>query len=201
MSPQGRPRKFDEGQVLCAARDVFWEYGFEAASLAQLRAATGLSSASLYGAFGSKVELFERAIEHYVDGPGRVTDIAADTSLTAAEALSSMLSASINMQSDPTHPMGCLITLSATIGATSGEACVAYAAASRRRGADRRRIADCVRRGQRDGQFSNEVDADTLGSLIYTFLSGISTQLRDGVSSEQLHDAADVLMSRVRLAG
>lgn len=180
---------------------VFWEYGFEAATLAQLREATMLSSASLYGAFGSKSELFERAVEHYANGPGRVTDLAADPNLAAAEALSCMLNASIDMQSDPAHPPGCLITLSATIGTDSDEARAARAAASSRRRADRLRIADCVRRGQRDGEFSNDLDADTIASLIHTFLLGVSTQLRDGVPPQQLRDAADTLIDRVHLVG
>jgi AcrR family transcriptional regulator len=201
MAPQGRPRKFDEGRVLSAAMNVFWEYGFEAATLMQLREATMLSSASLYGAFGSKSELFERAVEHYVNGPGQVTDLAGDTNLTAAEALSAMLTASINMQSDPAHPQGCLITLSATIGADSDEARAARDAASRRRRADRHRIADCVRRGQRGGEFSTDLDADTTAALIYTFLLGVSTQLRDGVPPQQLRDAADMLIERVCVWG
>lgn len=50
--------------VLDAAMLLFWEQGYEATSLAQLRAATGLSSASLYGAFGSKEGLFKQVVEH-----------------------------------------------------------------------------------------------------------------------------------------
>ncbi|MGW2329269.1 TetR/AcrR family transcriptional regulator [Streptomyces sp. NPDC001700] len=56
--------------VLEAAMLLFWEQGYEATSLAQLRETTGLSSASLYGAFGSKEGLFEKAVEHYIAGPG-----------------------------------------------------------------------------------------------------------------------------------
>ncbi|MDF2822984.1 MAG: transcriptional regulator [Mycobacterium sp.] len=200
MAPQGRPRKFDEDQVLSAAMEVFWEHGFEAATLAQLREATRLSSASLYGAFGSKSELFERAVAHYVRGPGRVTDLADDTTSSAAESLSRMLRASIDMQSDPTHPQGCLITLSATIGASSDEARAARAAASRRRHADRLRITDCVRRGQQDGEFPKDVDVEATASLIHTFLLGVSTQLRDGVPAEQLRRAADTLIRRLSTA-
>ena len=94
MAQQGRPRTFVEEEVLDAAMQVFWRHGYEASSIAQLRAATGLSSASLYGAFGSKEGLFERAIEHYITGPGRVSELVSDLSVdppaaqpTAAELL------------------------------------------------------------------------------------------------------------------
>jgi TetR/AcrR family transcriptional repressor of nem operon len=49
-----------------AARDVFWERGYVATSLAQLQAATGLSRSSLYQTFGSKRGLFGRAVDNYL---------------------------------------------------------------------------------------------------------------------------------------
>lgn len=197
MATSGRPRKFDEGEVLDAAMLVFWQHGYEAATLAQLREATRLSSASLYGAFGSKSELFERAVAHYAKGPGRVTDLVADLHLRPAEALLRMLDASIDMQSDPSHPIGCLVALSATIGTDSPDAATARSAAGGRRQADRERIADCVRRGQRDGELSTDLDADTITTLVHTFLLGTSTQLRDGVPPETLHAAARACLAQV----
>ena len=38
-----RPRKFDEGVVLTAARDSFWRTGYEGTSISDLTEATGLS--------------------------------------------------------------------------------------------------------------------------------------------------------------
>ncbi len=47
--------------------DVFWEQGFEATSMADLCAATGLHKGSLYQAFGDKHALFMRALKAYAD--------------------------------------------------------------------------------------------------------------------------------------
>lgn len=87
MSPVGRPRIFDMEAALEAAMLLFWEQGYEATSLAQLRETTGLSSASLYGAFGSKEGLFEKAVEHCIAGPGSVTDVVADEAESPREAI------------------------------------------------------------------------------------------------------------------
>ena len=46
---------------------VFWSRGYEATSLADLMAATGLSKSSLYDAFPSKHGLFLAALERYDD--------------------------------------------------------------------------------------------------------------------------------------
>ena len=65
--PVGRPREFDEGAVLEAAMEAFWQKGYEATSLADLCECTGLHKGSLYQAFGDKHQLFMSALQHYVD--------------------------------------------------------------------------------------------------------------------------------------
>src|SRR5262249_24207113 len=63
----GRPRGYDRDNVLVAARDLFWEQGYEATSISDLEQRTGLNRSSLYHEFGSKHELFEAALECYAD--------------------------------------------------------------------------------------------------------------------------------------
>lgn len=61
----GRPRAFDEGRALDRAIEVFWRLGYEGASLAELTHAMGINKPSLYAAYGSKEELFARALQRY----------------------------------------------------------------------------------------------------------------------------------------
>ncbi|ALS56645.1 TetR/AcrR family transcriptional regulator [Rathayibacter toxicus] len=63
----GRSQGFDTDAVVRAARAIFWERGFEEASLPELEAATGLRRSSLYHAFGSKRGLFDAAVQSYLD--------------------------------------------------------------------------------------------------------------------------------------
>ena len=60
-----RPQEFDTAQALSAAMHVFWRKGYEATSLADIMAATGLSKSSLYAAFGDKRSLFLAALSAY----------------------------------------------------------------------------------------------------------------------------------------
>ncbi|MBN3760680.1 TetR/AcrR family transcriptional regulator [Burkholderia sp. Ac-20365] len=62
-----RPREFDEERALEAARDAFWEHGYEGTSTRDLVKYTGMTQPSLYNAFGDKRALFRRALEHYLD--------------------------------------------------------------------------------------------------------------------------------------
>ena len=60
-----RPREFDEEQVIESLMKVFWEKGYQAASMQDLVAASGLLKGSLYGAFGDKQALYLVALRHY----------------------------------------------------------------------------------------------------------------------------------------
>ena len=60
----GRPRQFDEGEVLDAAMQAFWANGYEATSMADLMSVTGLHKGSLYQAFGDKHRLFVASLRN-----------------------------------------------------------------------------------------------------------------------------------------
>jgi TetR/AcrR family transcriptional regulator, transcriptional repressor for nem operon len=58
-----RLREFDIDEVMEAVTNAFWE----ATSLADLMAATGLQKGSIYKAFGDKRSLFLQALQAYLD--------------------------------------------------------------------------------------------------------------------------------------
>jgi TetR/AcrR family transcriptional repressor of nem operon len=66
MSP-GPPKSFDPDVALERARNVFWRRGYDGTGIAELEAELGLGRKSLYDTFGSKRELYLRALEHYTD--------------------------------------------------------------------------------------------------------------------------------------
>ena len=72
----GRPREFDEDDVLVKILDVFWAQGFEGTTMTDLVAATGLKKGSLYAAFGDKRTMYLCALARYertaVDGAVRL---------------------------------------------------------------------------------------------------------------------------------
>ena len=58
-------KSFDEDEAVGKAMQVFWEKGFEPASMADLIAGTGITRGSLYNAFGGKQQLFVKALQKY----------------------------------------------------------------------------------------------------------------------------------------
>lgn len=70
--PRGRPRQFDEQAAKQAILGVFWEKGFAATSLDDLSKATGMVRPSLYGAFGSKADMYLMSMDVFLDS---LTDV------------------------------------------------------------------------------------------------------------------------------
>ncbi|MEM9465564.1 MAG: TetR/AcrR family transcriptional regulator [Actinomycetota bacterium] len=64
---RGRPPKFDRDAVIGAAIGAFFHTGYEATTLPDLEAATGLDRSSLYNSFGGKRGLYDAAIATYLE--------------------------------------------------------------------------------------------------------------------------------------
>lgn len=60
-----RIEAFDREQVLKNAMNVFWEKGYNGASMQELVDATGLNRSSIYNSFGSKLELYQDTLSYY----------------------------------------------------------------------------------------------------------------------------------------
>ena len=103
----GRPREFDVDKALELALQVFWSKGYEGASMADLTEAMGITKPSLYAAFGNKEELFRKALDRYVDGPGGYVQVAL-AKPTMRAVVEHLLYEAADAVTDPDHPPGCL---------------------------------------------------------------------------------------------
>jgi len=65
--PVGRPRLFDEAEILDRAVDVLWRLGTKGATTRVLESELGITQSSIYNAFGDKSELLDRVIDRYLE--------------------------------------------------------------------------------------------------------------------------------------
>lgn len=115
MARTGRPRQFNREEAITAAMMLFWEYGFDSTSLAELKKAMGgISSASFYAAFESKDALFEEVLARYLATFGQVSAHLTNSALAPRTAIELTLRSSAQMQTGETHPLGCLVVQSAS---------------------------------------------------------------------------------------
>ncbi len=188
MARTGRPRKFDRDKAVAAAMELFWKHGFEGASLERLRKVMGgISSASFYAAFASKEALYREVLVSYLDTHGRVLEALSDGRLAPRDRIEQALRRSVRMQTDPSHPSGCMITLSATVGSAELDTLRVLTAAER--AANREAFSACVREGIELGELRPDADATGLAALFEGLLVGFSIQAVDQVPASALNGA------------
>jgi len=107
-----RAKEFDPEAVLEQAMELFWEQGFEATSAQDLVDCTGLNRSSLYNTFGSKQELYLRALDYYREQDADTFDRLLDQFDSARAALRHLLEEA--RPTDEGHPRGCFLA-SATV--------------------------------------------------------------------------------------
>jgi len=111
-----RPRSFDPDDVLEIARQMFWRKGFQATSLDEITAASGIAKPSLYAAFGDKNALFLKVLDRYHDGIlGWAERVLAQPG-SARDAIRQWLTGFIPYCSGEKGQWGCLSVNSATDG-------------------------------------------------------------------------------------
>ncbi|PLR31428.1 TetR family transcriptional regulator [Chimaeribacter californicus] len=178
----GRPRQFDRDEAVRQAMHLFWENGYDATSLSQLKAAIGrgITAPSFYAAFGSKEKLYKETVACYLHSHGRVTDALWDDTLPPRQAIETTLLRSARMQCETGHPKGCMVALG-VMSANSEEHRHLLAPLDTARARTREGFIRCVKRGVENGELHAGASPDTLGLVFNSFLFGISTLARDGV--------------------
>ncbi|TKI08856.1 TetR/AcrR family transcriptional regulator [Martelella alba] len=192
MARMGRPREFDRDKAVDKAMNLFWQKGFESASLADLRQTLQLSSASFYAAFGSKQALYKECLERYTQSCGEVASVLNNESLSPKVAMQTMLHKTIAMQTSPQSPAGCMAVLSGLNCDDENKEIELLAQTVRQQTRDA--VRRCVVRGIEQGEFSQSVNPDEFTLLLDCFIKGIAIEARDGVTEATLCAAADKLL-------
>jgi AcrR family transcriptional regulator len=189
--PKGRPREFDADLALDRALRVFWRRGYEGTTLPHLTEAMGINRPSLYAAFGSKEELFRKALDRYAEGPAAFLREALNEG-TARAVAERLLDGLIQVVTDRRNPRGCLMV--------QGALACGEAAESVRRELVSRRLAseEAVRerfeRAAAEGELPGNVDPADLGRYVVTVMHGIAVQAAGGASREELRRVKEMAM-------
>lgn len=196
MAQMGRPRTFDRDVAITQALHLFWEYGYDATSLSQLKAnmGGGITAPSFYAAFGSKQALFNEVMERYLNTHGRVTNSLFDTTLPPREAIERTLRRSAKMQCEPGHPKGCLVALG-LMSACSEESKAISQPLARERSLNRAGMVACIERAIAAGELPATVVPDAWATVFDSFLLGISVLARDGTPFKQIDAAVTQVMT------
>jgi TetR/AcrR family transcriptional regulator, transcriptional repressor for nem operon len=190
-----RPRSFDENAVLEAARDLFWERGYQATSLDDVTRATGVNKPSLYAAFGDKSALFARVLARYHTAILGLNKAMLDQPGTARAAVRTWLTGFLPHCSGMSGARGCLsvnTSLEASVLSPDIAAMVAGFQADLET-----HLRDTLKRGMDSGELPESLDAAGAARALLVAQSGLLVLARSRPSPDITAAAIERLLSSI----
>lgn len=187
-----RPRKFDERDVMVAARRQFNETGYHGTSVDDLSRATGLSKGSLYSAFDDKEALFQRVLDEYcascAEGAAALLEGPDDQALDRVRGW-------LRLPAGSTDRQGCLLAKATAELAWENDAVATRSLATFETIIDSCR--QLVEQAQRAGHLDPAADPEVLGGLIVTTHRGIEALAKAGVDVKTLNRIAEAAIDGI----
>jgi AcrR family transcriptional regulator len=181
---RGRPPAFDRETVLAAARDTFWQHGYDGSSIADLTAAMGITPQSLYAAFGSKAELYRETLDQYRRMPRPEPGNPFQDKIDTVTAFERFLTNSAKIFTAPEHPKGCMISTAVLNCAEENEPIAHHVASMRLQTLDI--FTARIERGIAEGDIRPEANPRSLARFLGAIVQGMSVQARDGATTDEL---------------
>lgn len=190
IAVRGRPREFDVEKALAAALRVFWEKGYEGASLTDLTDAMGITRPSLYAAFGNKEELFKRALDLYETEKLAYVKRALEAP-TARGVAQRMLEGAIEINTGECP--GCLRVIAA-VSCNNDDSPIRRNIKERTQ-SSRQAIVERMQRAIDEGDFTIPVDAEAMAAYLIAVVQGIAVQAREHVGPTDLRKIAQATLA------
>ena len=183
-----RYREFDETEVLEAAMRSFWAKGYDGTSVGDLECSMKLSRTSIYNAFGSKRELFEKTIKHYKQTVLADLVVLFNIGSDLQDSLKKLLEGVVNLHFRRDTPGGCFIALSVLeIEQHEGRSVDMLKEAVRQ-------LQELLQnRIKADDRLPTGLDACGLSMMILAMMAGTMVMGKAGFSKTSLRKAGDTL--------
>ncbi|WP_330333481.1 TetR/AcrR family transcriptional regulator [Streptomyces sp. NBC_00536] len=185
-----RTKEFDPDAALQSALELFWRRGYEATSVADLVEHLGIGRASLYATFGTKHELYLKALERYSEAtlPGLLTELSRPgPALPAVRAVVRRFAAEAG--SPGLRLTGCFLTN------TAAELAPHDPKAARRVESDWDRLEtllhSALARAREQGELPPDADPRGLARLLLVLMQGIRVVGKASADPARVRDAAE----------
>jgi AcrR family transcriptional regulator len=188
---RGRPREFCVDHALSEALRVFWEKGYEGASLTDLTEAMGITRPSLYAAFGNKESLFRKALDLYEREKMAYIGEALAKPTARAVAETMLRGALANVTGEGPH--GCLRVIASVACGEEAESIRCEVMERTKAGKDS--LVARFDRAKAEGDLPAHVDPEGLTRVLIAYLQGISVQANMGEPREDLEKLIDTALA------
>ncbi|MFJ1793123.1 TetR/AcrR family transcriptional regulator [Kitasatospora griseola] len=172
----GRPKQFDEDTAIAQAMQVFWTNGYAGSSPAELAEAAGIGKGSLYHAFGSKRELFGRALDAYDHAGAELIEELLSGPGSTKECVRTYMTTLVDTDFDAPVRRGCLaVNTALELGGRDADVALAVRRLTDR-GVDL--LAARIERGRLDGDVPASMDARAQARFLVAAMAGLRVMAR-----------------------
>jgi TetR/AcrR family transcriptional repressor of nem operon len=179
---------------LDALVQLFWEQGYEATSMADIVAATGLNKSSLYSSFGSENQLFEMALDRYVDFRAGMMNQLVGNGTQGLDDVTMFLEYLWTEVNDMDEHRCCLAVNTSTEMGTRDQGVADIG--SRYRSLMRDGLSKAFTRAANRGEI-DAANVETYTSLMVSFMIGTAVMVRSGAPDEELRGQIDAAVKTV----
>nr|WP_283094687.1 TetR/AcrR family transcriptional regulator [Paenibacillus sp. ATY16] len=179
--------------VLRKAMEVFGHYGYEGTSLPILLQELGIARQSLYDTYGTKKDLFIKAVKHYVNEKSSAVVVYLEKSESVKEAINAIFREIVFVLQDENRRNECFI-LNSAIDQVPHEPEIAALFEEDRIKLERA-FHDALVRGKRRQELSTEQDLQALARYLYHARYALTQVAKLTSNPEVLEDFAKVSLS------
>ncbi|MFG2222551.1 TetR/AcrR family transcriptional regulator [Streptomyces sp. NPDC048644] len=191
----GRGKEFDPDVALQAALELFWRKGYEATSMQDLVDHLGINRGSIYATYGSKHELYLKALDRYCEGEGSVALELLSRPGSALSAVRDFLLAHAAQCHRDEERKGCLVTNSAT-ELLPGDAGVGRRIETALRDVENA-LTGALIRAKGQGELDENAQPRSLARFLVTFIQGLRV-IAKTQDERRLDDAVDQALTLLR---
>ncbi|MEV7782395.1 TetR family transcriptional regulator [Kitasatospora sp. NPDC088351] len=188
-----RTKEFDPDAVLQSALELFWRRGYEATSMADLVEELGIARASIYATFGSKCELYLRALERYGEQNEPVLLAELSQPGPVLPAVRALVRRYAREAAEDDLRRGCFVTNTAVELAPHEPAAARRVEASL--GHLETVLAAALVRAQAQGELPGGRDPRALARMLLVLMQGMRVIGKVGDGAARLHDAAELALA------
>lgn len=183
-----RTKEFDPDTALQAALELFWERGYEATTMSALVERLGVARAGIYATFGSKHELYLRALRRYAEHCDPVLLEELSQPGPALPAVRAVVARFAAEAADDERRRGCFVTNTAVELAPHDPAAAGRVEASWT--ALETALASALLRARAQGELPAERDPRALARMLLVLLQGMRVVGKADGGQPRVRDAA-----------
>ncbi len=183
-----RTKEFDPDTALQGALELFWRRGYEATSMADLVQHLGIGRASIYATFGSKHELYLKALDRYLQlrNPNPIELLSQPG--PALPAVRALVQQYAEESACDEQRRGCLV-VNAAVERLPGDSAVARRVESSWDTLEVA-LASALTRARAQGELADDCDPRALARFLLVVLQGLRVLGKGHPDPERLRDAA-----------